>query len=272
MSALASAAEGLAAAVEDGLLVLTLDRPPVMNAFTREMIDELRRLAAAAERDPEVFAIAITGAGRAFCSGLDVSLLAAAAESGGASVRQFPENEPPGLFVHLLACSKPVLCALNGVAAVGGFVLAMMCDLRFASADASLVPGFSTRGLPAEHGTSWLLPRRIGAGRALDLMWGPRRIGAAEAHALGLVEHVVPAGTALDAARAYAADLRERCSPRAIAMIKQQVYGHLDLSFHAAVEDSFARAMAGLAHPDIREGARAFMEKRPPRFRPWTGA
>jgi enoyl-CoA hydratase/carnithine racemase len=272
VSDLASRAEGLDARIEDGLLVLTLDRPQVLNALTRDMIDELRRITDVAEHDPEVFAIAITGAGRAFCSGLDVALLAAAANSGGASVRQFPEGEPPGMFVHLLRCSKPVLCALNGVAAVGGFVLAMMCDLRFASETASLTAGFSNRGLPAEHGTSWLLPRRIGTARALDFMWSSRKVSAAEAFDLGLVEHVVPEGTALDAAKAYAADLKARCSPRALAMIKQQVYGHLDLSFHASVEDSFARAMAGLTHPDIGEGARAFMEKRPPRFQPWAGA
>jgi len=272
MTALASRADGLETRIEDGLLIVTLNRPEVLNALTRAMTDELRRIADAAETDPEVFALCLTGSGRAFCSGLDVALLAAAAESGGASVRQFPEGEPPGLFVHLLRCSKPVLCALNGVAAVGGFVLAMMCDLRFAAETASLTAGFSNRGLPAEHGTSWLLPRRIGTARALDFMWSSRKIGAAEAHGLGLVDYVVPAGTELDAAKAYAADLKARCSPRAIAMIKQQVYGHLDLGFGDAVTDSFARALDGLHHPDIGEGARAFMEKRPPRFLPWTGA
>jgi enoyl-CoA hydratase/carnithine racemase len=272
MSELASQVEGLDARIEDGLLILTLNRPEVLNALTRAMIDELRRIADAAETDPTVFAICLTGTGRAFCSGLDVSLLAAAADSGGASVRQFPEGEPPGLFIHLLRCSKPVLCALNGVAAVGGFVLAMMCDLRFASASASLTAGFTNRGLPAEHGMSWLLPRRIGAARALDFMWSSRKIDAAEALEIGLVDRVVPAGTELDAAKAYAADLKARCSPRAIAMIKQQVYGHLDMAFGDAVEDSYARALAGLRHPDIREGARAFIEKRPPVFEPWTGA
>jgi enoyl-CoA hydratase/carnithine racemase len=272
MSALASTVEGLDARLEDGLLILTLNRPEVLNALTRAMIDELRRLADAAETDPEVFALCLTGTGRAFCSGLDVTLLAAAAESGGASARRFPEGEPPGLFIHLLSCSKPVLCALNGVAAVGGFVLAMACDLRFASDAASLTAGFTNRGLPAEHGMSWLLPRRIGVARALDFMWSSRKIGAAEAQVLGLVDYVVPAGTELGAAKAYAADLRARCSPRAIAMVKQQVYGHLDMPFGRAVEDSYARALAGLRHPDIGEGARAFMEKRAPRFEAWTGS
>jgi len=271
MTSLASRVEGLRAELENGLLILTLDRQQVLNALTRNMIDELRRLSEAAEANPEVFAIAITGAGRAFCSGLDISLLAAAANSGGATARQFPMGEIPGLFVHLLACPKPVLCALNGVAAVGGFVLAMMCDLRFASVNASLTAGFSNRGLPAEHGTSWLLPRRIGAARALDFMWRSSKVSAVEALEIGLVDRVVPAGTELDAVRAYVADLKSRCSPRSIGTIKQQVYSHLDLSFRAAVEDSFGRAMAGLRHPDIAEGARAFIEKRSPVFQAWDG-
>ncbi len=266
-----SRAEGLECRIEDGLLILTLNRPQVLNAFTRDMIDELRRIADAAERDPEVFAIAITGSGRAFCSGLDVSLLAAAADSGGQRARAFPEGEIPGLFVHLLQCSKPVICALNGIAAVGGFVLAMMCDLRFASKDARLTAGFANRALPAEHGTSWLLPRIMGVPRTLDLLWSSRKISADEALSLGLVDRVVEAGTELDAVKSYVADLRQTASPRALAQIKQQIYGHLDLPFRAAVEDSMARAMAGLKHPDIAEGARAFIEKRSPQFQPWSG-
>lgn len=272
MNLLESRASGLDARIEEGLLIVTLNRPDVLNAFTREMIDELRRLTDAAELDPAVFAIAITGAGRAFSSGLDIGLLADAAETGGASARKFPKGEIPGLFVHLLQCSKPVLCALNGMAAVGGFVLAMMCDLRFASESATLTAGFSNRGLPAEHGMSWLLPRRMGVARALDFMWSSRKVSAGEALQLGLIDRVVAAGTELEAVKAYAADLRTHCSPRALAMIKQQVYGHLDLGFSEAVEDSLSRAMAGLKHPDIAEGARAFMERRAPHFAPWAGA
>jgi len=269
---MSNATRGIALSIDDGIAVVTLSRPEVLNALTRDMVDALRQIADAAEADPDISGLIITGSGRAFCSGLDVALLAAAAESGGASARQFADGEIRGLFVHLLACSKPVICALNGVAAVGGFVLAMMCDLRFASASASLTAGFTSRGMPAEHGTSWLLPRLIGTSRSLDFLWSSRRIDAGEALALGLVDRVVPAGEELGAARAYLADLRARVSPRAVAQIKQQVYGHLDLGFRAAVEDSMARVMAGLKHPDIGEGARAFIEKRPPKFQPWTGS
>lgn len=271
MSDVAASSDELLYAVEDGVAVVTINRPQTMNAFTREMIDRLRSVATQAERDPAVFGMAITGTGRAFCSGLDVTLLSRAAESGGAAAR-VPPGELPGLFVHLLQLSKPVIAALNGVAAVGGFVLAMMCDLRFASERASLTTAMSNRGLVAEHGTSWLLPRQIGISAALDLLWTSRRVGADEALRMGLVDRVVPPGTELEVAKSYIRDLRARVSPRAVAEMKAQVYGHLDTSFGDAVKDSMERMMAALKHPDIREGARAFLERRAPRFEPWRGA
>jgi enoyl-CoA hydratase/carnithine racemase len=257
--------------IEDGVAVVTINRPATLNAFTRPMIDRLRTLTDEAQRNPEVFGVVITGNGKAFCSGLDVTLLAKAAESQGAEARM-PDGELPGLFVHLLKVSKPVIGAVNGVAAVGGFVLAMMCDLRFAADSASFTMAMSNRGLIAEHGTSWLLPRQIGISRALDLMWSSRRMGAAEALSIGLVDRVLTAGSELDAAKAYLRDLRARVSPRAIAEMKAQVYAHLDSSFASAVADSMRRMMEALKHPDIREGARAFIERRPPRFAPWTGS
>jgi enoyl-CoA hydratase/carnithine racemase len=234
------------------------------------MVDRLRAIADQVERDPTVFAIVITGIGRAFCSGLDVTLLSKAAESGGAEARM-PAGELPGLFVHLLKVSKPVIAAVNGIVAVGGFVLAMMCDLRFASDAASFTMAMSNRGLIAEHGTSWLLPRQIGISRALDLMWTSRRMGTEEALRIGLIDRVVPAGSELQAVKDYVADLRARVSPRAVAEMKAQVYGHLDATFAEAVQDSKRRMLAALEHPDIREGARAFIDRRPPHFEPWSG-
>jgi enoyl-CoA hydratase/carnithine racemase len=271
MSDSANLEEELRFEVDDGVAVITINRPATLNAFTRPMIDRLRALTDSAQRNPEVFGVVITGTGKAFCSGLDVTLLAKAAESQGAEARG-PDGELPGLFVHLLKVSKPVIAAVNGVAAVGGFVLAMMCDLRFAADSASLTMAMSNRGLIAEHGTSWLLPRQIGISRALDLMWSSRRVGAAEALSMGLIDRVFSAGAELDAAKAYLRDLRAGVSPRAVAEMKAQVYADLDSSFGFAVEDSMRRMMEALKHPDIREGARAFIERRPPRFAPWTGS
>jgi enoyl-CoA hydratase/carnithine racemase len=270
MSGTETPEQGLLFEVSDGIALITIERPLTLNAFTREMIDHLREIAARIERDPDVFGLIITGSGRAFCSGLDVALLSSAAESQGADAR-VPPGELPGLFVHLLKLSKPVIAAVNGVAAVGGFVLAMMCDLRFASAAASFTMGMSNRGLIAEHGVSWLLPRQIGISRALDLMWTSRRMKAEEALHCGLVDRVVPAGQEVQVAKDYLADLRARVSPRAVAEMKAQVYGHLDTDFGEAVRDSMRRMLEALKHPDVREGARAFIEKRPPRFEPWSG-
>jgi enoyl-CoA hydratase/carnithine racemase len=268
---IATADDDILFRVEDGLAIITLNRPTAMNALTRAMIDRLRALTEQTERDPAVFALAITAAGeRAFCSGMDIALLANAAESGGADAR-IPEGEAPGLFIHLRKLSKPVIAALNGVAAAGGFVLAMMCDLRFASEKASLTLAMSNRGLIAEHGTSWILPRQIGVSATLDLMWSSRRLSAPEALQLGLVDRVVPAGHELQAVKDYVADLKARVSPRAVAEMKTQVYAHLETSFNDAVRDSMQRMLIALKHPDIREGARAFIEKRPPRFEPWSG-
>ena len=255
---------------------MTINRPATLNAFTRPMIERLRRLTDEAQRDPTIFGVVITGTGKALCSGLYVSHLSQAAESGGDEAR-IPPGELPGLFVHLLKVSKPVIAAVNGVAAVGGFVLAMMCDLRFAAESASFTMAMSNRGLIAEHGTSWLLPRKIGISRTLDLMWTSRRMGAAEALSIGFVDRVVSAGSELDVAKDYIREGPAHVSPRAVAEMKAQVYGHLDLSFPDAVEDSMRRMLEALKHPDIREGARGVVERRgigghpgPGRERVWT--
>ena len=137
-----------------------------------------------------------------------------------------PSDELPALFGYLLRVPKPVIAAVNGVAAGGGFVLAMMSDLRFASAEATFTTAFSKRGLIAEHGTSWLLPRMVGTSRALDLLWSSRRFDAAEALRIGLVDRVVEPAQLMESACAYLRDLAANVSPRSIAVMKSQIYRH----------------------------------------------
>src|SRR5205807_8087121 len=151
------------------------------------MLAEFRRTVDEAGRDPRVVGIVITGAGRGFCSGLDASALQETTTTGSSSRRE--TAGVPGMFTWLLEVPKPVIAAVNGVAAGGGFVLAVMSDIRIASADASFTTIFSKRGLIAEHGTTWIVPRLIGAGRALDLLWTSRKIDADEAYRTGLVEY-----------------------------------------------------------------------------------
>jgi enoyl-CoA hydratase/carnithine racemase len=255
---------------QGALGVIRLERPEALNALTLPMIAEVQRLARTAEADPEVIALAVTGAGRGFCAGIDMGYLAEQARADRPRAPA-PTATNPALFSFLLDISKPVIAAINGPAAGGGFVLAMMCDLRFMAEDASLTTVFTRRGLIAEHGTSWLLPRMVGLSRALDLLWSSRRIDAAEAYRLGFADRVVAREGLLAAVEAYAADLAATVSPRALAVIKAQVRRHLETGFDEAARDAERLMAEALAHPDATEGAQSFIERRPPRFAPWTG-
>ena len=165
---------GIEVHIDDPVCVIRLDRPERLNALTFPMMADLRRAVDDAAADPRVVGIVITGNGRGFCSGLDAAVLAAVTSGDGddvgagpdADVRTVPEGELPGIFSYLLQVPKPVIAAINGVAAGGGVVLASMCDVRIASTEAAFATVFLQRGLVAEHGTSWILPRLLGPGRA----------------------------------------------------------------------------------------------------------
>ncbi len=260
--------------VDDSVAVIRLERPEKLNAFTFRMIAEIRAAADRAASDEHVVGLVVTGTGRAFSAGLDTGDLArstsgTAEEAAPASSAS--DSELPALFSHLLRIPKPVIAAVNGVAAGGGFVLAMMCDLRFAAADASFTTAFSKRGLIAEHGTSWILPRLVGINRALDLLWSARRIDAAEALRIGFVDRIVPRETLVDDAKAYIRDLAANVSPRSLAVIKAQIYSHSSLALEPAIRDADRLMRAALTHPDATEGVKSFVERRPPRFERWKG-
>ncbi|HKN00885.1 MAG TPA: enoyl-CoA hydratase-related protein [Candidatus Binataceae bacterium] len=258
--------------IEDSVAIVRLDRPEKLNAFTFTMIEEIRSAVERAAAADRVVAIVITGTGRAFSAGLDAGDLQRSTRGGVPEAdSSVSSDELPALFSYLLRVSKPVIAAVNGVAAGGGFVLAMMCDLRFAAEGASFTTVFSKRGLIAEHGTSWLLPRMIGVSRALDLLWSSRRVDAQEALRIGLVDRVVPAEKLLDEVRAYVRELAANVSPHAIAVIKSQVYRHLSEALAPAARDADALMKQALAHPDAKEGVASLLEKRPPRFERWHG-
>ncbi|MGD9753139.1 MAG: enoyl-CoA hydratase/isomerase family protein [Acidimicrobiia bacterium] len=261
---------------EDPVCVITLNRPEKLNAFTYRTLAELRVAVEAAAADPAVVGIIITGAGRGFSAGLDADTLAAvtgAAGGGGGraaapdEAAQLEAGELPGLFTYLLSVPKPVIAAVNGVAAGGGLVLSSLCDVRIASTEASFTTVFLKRGLVAEHGTSWVLPRALGPGRALDLLWTSRRIGAEEALAAGMVEHVVPAGELVERAVQYVREIAASASPAAIAATKRMVYDHLGLGYPDALRDADRAQWEAIEGPDAAEGARALLEKRAPAFR-----
>src|SRR5579863_7143900 len=218
--------------------LIRLNRPAALNALTYPMLADIRRLVAEAEKDPEVTAIAFVGEGRGFCSGIDAQVLRQTTEAGQSGGGGNRGVDPPGVFSYLPRVSKPVIAAVNGVAAGAGFVLAMMSDLRFGTDATSFTTVFSKRGLIAEHGTSWVLPRLVGPGRAMDLLWSSRRIGAEEALRIGLLDRVVPTDELLPAVVAYVGELAAQISPSAIAVMKSQVWRHLSEPLLPALADA----------------------------------
>lgn len=247
--------------VSEGVALLTLNRPERLNAWNVALearyFDLLRQSAA----DPDVRVIVVTGAGRGFCSGLDMQALQeAGGEAGKKPVYQSPSTP--------LSIPKPIIAAINGSVAGLGLVQALMCDMRFAAAGAKITTAFARRGLVAEQGISWLLPRLIGHAAAFDLLFSARVLLAEEAAQMGLVNKVLPAEELLDYALAYARDIAANCSPASLATIKSQVYGHLQADFEAALAESGRLVTAAVAAPDFREGVAAFMERRAPRFAP----
>lgn len=256
--------------VDDPVATITLQRPATLNALTHGMLRAFREAVDDAARDPRVVGVVITGAGRGFCSGLDAAVLQQTAAAGSAAA---PSSDGvPGLFTWLLQVPKPVISAVNGVAAGGGFVLAAMSDIRIASDAASFTTIFSKRGLIAEHGTTWIVPRLIGTGAALDLLWSSRRIEAAEALRLGLVQQVVAPDDLLDAARRYVVELAEHASPASLADTKRLVYEGYGTTYPQALREIDVVQYAALDRPDAKEGAAALLEKRAPLFPRLGGA
>lgn len=252
--------------VDDPVAIIRLNRPDKLNAFTHETLAQLRQAIEQAQHDRRVVGIIITGEGRGFCAGLDAEVLEATAR--GASSRNTEESseEIPGLFTYLWAVEKPIIAAVNGVAAGGGFVLASLCDVRFASSEASFISIFSKRGLIAEHGTSWIVPRLVGTGAALDMLWSSRKIQADEAFRLGLVQYLTEPETLLQEASDYIRQLAATVSPGSMAHTKRLVYRHAGTMFEQALREADVVQWQALSHPDAVEGVLSYVEKRAPQF------
>ena len=264
--------------VADRIATITLNRPDKLNAWTMRMEAEYRHAMADAEAREDVRVIVVTGAGRGFCAGADMSLLSSI-QGGGVDLATAQEHElaEPGSgpevradfkrpYTFPLGVHKPILAAINGHAMGLGLVHAIYCDIRFASDQAKFGTAFSQRGLIAEHGLGWMLPRLIGIEHALDLLFSARIIGAEEAKAMGLVSRVVPHGELLPRVYEYAAHLASNCSPRALGIIKRQVYDSLMTDLGHATDIAINEMMASFGTEDFAEGVTSFIEKRPPKF------
>ena len=247
--------------VDAGVMLITLNRPERNNGWTIEMEESYFDALAAAANDADVRVIVVTGAGRAFCPGLDINVLSAATDGTRMADRpRRPMNFP-------LSIPKPIIAAINGACAGIGFIQASCADLRFAAAGAKLTTSFARRGLPAENSLSWILPRIVGTANAMDLLLSGRVVLAEEAKKLGFVNRVVEPDELLPVTMAYAHDLAANCSPRAMATIKRQVLddweASLDQSRRRALELVVALEESG---SDFKEGVASFREKRPPNF------
>ena len=244
------------------VLVLTLNRPERLNAWTDALEEDYYAWLDAAEDDPDIRAIVVTGAGRGFCAGADMDdLQRGAAGEADAALRN---RRRPRTFP--LTVRKPMIAAINGAAAGLGLVEALYCDVRFATPEAKLTTAFARRGLVAEYGMSWLLPRLVGFSTALDLLLSGRVVLGEEALRLRLVDRLSEPGHVVDDAVAYAAELATHSSPWSMATIKAQVQADLDRSFAEAVAAAEELMIRSFDHPDVLEGVRSYHERRAPAF------
>ena len=256
-----------------GVCTLTLNRPDKLNAWTGRMEAAFRAAVLAAEADPAVRAIVVTGAGRGFCAGADMSILEAGAAGNAQAADEAHAAPPPPAddanyshrFSYLLRVRKPVFAAINGPVAGIGLCMALFCDFRYMAAGQKLTTAFARRGLIAEHGASWMLPRLVGVTNALDLLCSARTVLTEEAAAMGLVKPL-PAEGFLGAVQAIARELTTLSSPRSIGVIKRQVYDGLFQDLDQAWRRADQDMVDSFDSEDFREGVAHFMEKRPPAF------
>lgn len=249
--------------VRDGIALITLNRPERLNALLPGMGHAYADLLRRADADPDVRAIVVTGAGRGFCAGADLAVLAQGAEALSGYIA---EQDLDTLPTVALTLGTPVVTAVNGPCAGIGFVLAICADMRFAAPTASFSTSFSRLGLVAEYGSAWLLTRLVGLAHATDILVSGRTLSADEAQSMGLVHAVVD--DPLERALAWATDVAAQCSPTSTAVIKRQLLAADGQSLQEAVTLSLVEMGVSFEGPDLPEALEARAQKRPPAFPP----
>jgi enoyl-CoA hydratase/carnithine racemase len=265
--------------VADRIATITLNRPDKLNAWTAVMEQEVRSAIEEAEHDDNVRVIIITGAGRGFCAGADMSLLSSVVASGvDERVRKQASSDSTtgsadGVradfrkkYSYFPAVGKPVIAAINGPVVGLGLVIALYCDLRFASDAAKFSTAFARRGLIAEYGLAWILPRLVGHANALDLLFSARMVDSAEALRMGLVNQVFPQDVFLAKVNEYAREVAANSSPRSTRIMKRQVYDAMFQTLGEAFDVAEREMLASLQCEDFKEGVAHFLEKRAPAF------
>lgn len=259
------------AETSDGVMSITLNRPNRGNGWTGEMSRAYLALLDQAARSPDVRAIVVTGAGKAFCVGGDSEILGGIAGSG-----EIPRQDPalpatPSDHLYAIRVGKPIIAAINGACFGIGMQQALCCDVRFAADDAKFATAFARRGLAAEMAMSWLLPRLVGTGHAMDLLLSARLVRAPEAERMGLVNRVVPAAELIDQARAYAVEMAEKCAPSAMRTIKAQAWRDMMSDLFSSYDRAGELMDATFTADDFKEGLASWQEGRAPSFPPLEG-
>lgn len=256
--------------VADQIATITLNAPHRMNTISGAMLDELSERLLEADRSRDVRVIILTGAGRAFCAGLDLAAQTAGPKGSLGNLGSLDSNPgefdirnaPPIVLHHI---DTPTICALNGGAAGYGLDLALGCDIRIAAESAKLSPGFAKRGILPESGGTWLLPRMVGYAKAAEIAFTGRTLLAGEALELGIVNHVVPNGDLVSQTRELASEIAAN-APLAVRAIKRMMRAAETETFDQNVHHVFLQLLPLMRTDDFREGVAAFMEKRPPHF------
>jgi enoyl-CoA hydratase/carnithine racemase len=258
--------------VEGGVAVVTLNRPERLNAWTGTMHEEVKAAMRAASDDDAVRVIVLTGAGRGFCAGADMQALVDI-QGAGRGARQadtpFDADAPADFsktYSYFPAVGKPIIAAVNGACAGLGLVIALYADMRFASDAAVFTTAFSRRGLVAEHGVSWLLPRLVGIANACDLLFSARRVLAPEAKQIGLVNRVIPHDVFETEVMAYATMLASEVSPRSLREMKREIWAAQFQTLGQAIEAANGDMAGSFTSEDFKEGVAHYLEKRAPAF------
>ncbi|MGD1170688.1 enoyl-CoA hydratase [Mycobacterium seoulense] len=257
-------------ATDSGVAILTFNRPDRLNAWGPDIAAGFYSAIDRAERDPDIRVIVLTGRGKGFCAGAYLGTPNSAPSYGDTmekasrtDLADLVGDRPPHFVTTL---RKPVIAAINGACVGIGLTQALMCDVRFAAAGAKFAAVFARRGLIAEFGISWILPRLTTWGVALDLLLSGRTFLAEEAAELGLVKEVVAPQDLMKRALDYAEDIARNCSPASMEVIKRQVYGDATRDVADATSRAEVLLHEAMPRPDVIEGITSFLEKRPPQF------
>lgn len=254
---------------EGRVLVITLNRPERLNAISRTMLDELSATVVAANRDPEIRCIVLTGAGRGFCSGLDLVEVGQGGIGSDQPKESRSQNQlfdlrdaPTNVIWHI---DKPIICALNGAAAGYGMDLALLCDIRVAAESAKLSAVTAKINAVPESGGTWLLPRLIGWAKAAEIYFRARTVYAPECLSLNLVNAVVPDDQLMETAMQWAGEIAEN-APMAVQTTKRMMRMGLEESYDTAVDHLMVHLKGMFQSEDFKEGVKAFHERRKPEF------